>query len=468
MRIVLLGAPGSGKGTQAKLLVEKFGIPQISTGDLLRSAVAAESPLGLQARSAMESGQLVSDEIVLGMIRERLSQPDSKNGFILDGFPRNIPQAEALDRLLEKMNQPLQAAILIEVDFDVLIERLTGRRTCESCGQTYNIYTSPPKLDGRCDKCGGNLRHRADDNEETISNRLKVYEAQTAPVISYYRNQEKLHVVQGAGEIDDIFAAICGILERLPERVGKAVSSLTAVPKPTRKGSPSAPPVTMEDLERKVMNAVEDAQRRAEQERAAGRLPEPEPEVSVGWQPPEIKVKRRRKASAKKATGRKGATEKKAGTASSKKVAKPAASASSAKKSTRKAATKKTAAVKKTTAKKKTVGKKKPATKKAAAKKKTPVKKKPALKKKAVAKKKTTAGRKTTAKGAKATAGKAKKKAVVKKKTVKKSAAKTSRPKKTTRKPAATKKKSMIKSKKPSSGKAGAKKKPSKKRSRRK
>lgn len=208
MRIVLLGAPGSGKGTQAKLLAEKFTIPQISTGDLLRAAVAAGSSLGLQAKAAMDAGQLVSDTIVLGMIEERLAKPDTQKGFILDGFPRNIPQAEALDALLEKLHKPLDSGLLIDVDFEILLQRLTGRRTCESCGQMYNIYTSPSRLDERCDKCGGNLRHRADDNEETIGNRLRVYEAQTAPVVAYYRNQGKLRAVQGIGEIPDIFAAI--------------------------------------------------------------------------------------------------------------------------------------------------------------------------------------------------------------------------------------------------------------------
>ncbi len=216
MRIVLIGAPGGGKGTQAKLLVEKYGIPQISTGDLLREAVAAGSALGIQAKTAMDAGQLVSDDIVLGMIRERLSRPDTAKGFILDGFPRNISQAEALDRLLEDIGSPLQLGLLIDVEFNVLMQRLTGRRTCRDCGQMYNIYTSPPRLDDCCDKCGGELLHRADDNEETIANRLKVYEAQTAPLIEYYRRQGKLRTVQGTGEIENIFANIERILASLP------------------------------------------------------------------------------------------------------------------------------------------------------------------------------------------------------------------------------------------------------------
>ena len=233
MRIVLLGAPGSGKGTQAKLLAEKFTIPQISTGDLLRAAVAAGSPLGLQAKAAMDSGQLVSDSIVLGMIEERLTKPDTQKGFILDGFPRNIPQAEALDALLDKIRMPLDSGLLIDVDFEILLQRLTGRRTCESCGQMYNVYTSPSRLDERCDKCGGNLRHRADDNEETIGNRLRVYEAQTAPVVAYYRNQGKLRAVQGIGDIPDIFAAIQKALSE-PAQAKPAPAPAKPIPrKPT-------------------------------------------------------------------------------------------------------------------------------------------------------------------------------------------------------------------------------------------
>ena len=146
MRIVLIGAPGGGKGTQAKLLIEKYGIPQVSTGDLLREAVAAGSDLGMRAKAAMDAGQLVSDDIVLGMIEERLSRPDAQNGFILDGFPRNIPQAEALDILLHGMGKPLQTSLLIDVDFDILMQRLTGRRTCSSCGQMFNIHTNPPRI----------------------------------------------------------------------------------------------------------------------------------------------------------------------------------------------------------------------------------------------------------------------------------------------------------------------------------
>jgi len=205
MRIVLLGAPGSGKGTQAVKLAEHFKIPQISTGDLLRIAVKAQTPLGRQAKATMDAGQLVPNEIVLGMIRERLSRPDAINGFILDGYPRNLDQADQLDKLLAEIKQPIEQVALIQVDFDSLMERLTGRMSCESCGYVFNIYTKPPVLDNQCDNCGSELHHRSDDNEETIANRLRVYDAQTVPLISYYKEQNKLKAIEGQGPINNIF-----------------------------------------------------------------------------------------------------------------------------------------------------------------------------------------------------------------------------------------------------------------------
>lgn len=221
MRIVLVGAPGAGKGTQAIKLAAKYKIPQISTGDLLRAAVAEKSPLGIQAKAAMDAGQLVSDQIVLGMIEDRLSNEDTHKGFILDGFPRNLPQAAALDTILNRMGRPLQAAILFNVDFDLLIQRIAGRRTCRSCGQMYNLYTSPPKMDGHCDLCGGTLHHRADDNEETIVNRLRIFETQTEPMIRHYQIQGKLSDVEGSGEIDRIFTRACKVLEQIPADTSK-------------------------------------------------------------------------------------------------------------------------------------------------------------------------------------------------------------------------------------------------------
>lgn len=205
MRIILLGAPGSGKGTQAQKLVEREGIPQISTGDLLRDAVSRGTDLGKKAKVAMDAGELVSDDIVLGMIRERLAKPDAEKGFILDGFPRNLAQAESLDGVLDEIGAPLDAAVLMDVDFEVLLKRLTGRRTCAGCGRVYNVYFFPPKTDGVCDGCGGELIQRADDNEETIGQRLKVYESQTAPLVAFYEKRGKLKVVPAEGGIDEVF-----------------------------------------------------------------------------------------------------------------------------------------------------------------------------------------------------------------------------------------------------------------------
>ena len=208
MRIVLLGAPGSGKGTQAQKLIAEYGIPQISTGELLRAAVSAGSELGKKAKSAMDSGQLVSDDIVLVMIKERLQADDAKKGFILDGFPRNLSQAASLDSLLAETNQPIQGALLIDVDFEVLMQRLTGRLSCESCGAVYNRFTSPPKVESTCDNCQSALFHRGDDHAEVISNRLKTYETVTSPLVNYYKEKGIFLSVQGVGDIDEISAAV--------------------------------------------------------------------------------------------------------------------------------------------------------------------------------------------------------------------------------------------------------------------
>lgn len=252
MRIVLLGAPGSGKGTQARLLAERYNIPQIATGDLLREAVASGSALGRQAKMAMDAGHLVGDDVVLSIIQERILRSDTRNGFILDGFPRSLAQAEALDQLLSSVGRPLDLALLLAVDVDALLQRLVGRRTCLSCGQVYNVYYSPPHIDGRCDACGGRLRHRADDNEETIGNRLRVYEAQTFPVIDYYKEQGKLRTVQGVGEIADISRAMRKVVddarahaksESRSDAIRRAIAKQQITPGATRKagiGTPSA------------------------------------------------------------------------------------------------------------------------------------------------------------------------------------------------------------------------------------
>lgn len=206
----MLGAPGSGKGTQSQRLVETYGIPQVSTGDLLRDAVARRTALGLQAKVAMDAGKLVEDGIVLNMIRERLMRQDAANGFILDGFPRNIAQARALSALLDEMGQPLDAVILMQVDTDVLLKRLSGRRICEQCGRVFNIHTAPPGTPPHCDRCGDKPRlvQRPDDREDVIGRRLEVYAAQTEPLIEHYRAAGLLRVIDADGPVDQVFAAL--------------------------------------------------------------------------------------------------------------------------------------------------------------------------------------------------------------------------------------------------------------------
>jgi len=213
MNIVFLGPPGAGKGTQAKILIERYGIPQISTGDMLREHRAKGTELGKQAQEYMDRGQLVPDEIILGMVKERLSQPDCERGFILDGFPRTVAQAEALDRILAEMGKELNFALALIVPDELLVERLTGRRTCKNCGMMYHIKYKPPKVEGKCDVCGGQLYQRADDNEETVRNRLKVYHEQTAPLIEYYKNKGILREIDGSKSIEEITQQLISILE---------------------------------------------------------------------------------------------------------------------------------------------------------------------------------------------------------------------------------------------------------------
>jgi adenylate kinase len=212
MRLVLLGAPGAGKGTQAKKLIEKFGIPQVSTGDILRQNVADGTPLGKEAKSFMDKGELVPDRVVLGLVEDRLKKDDCKRGYILDGFPRNTAQAEALDKMLGSLGMPISTALSVDIPKDDLMKRLTGRRTCKGCGQMYNIYFSSSKKEGVCDKCSGELYQRDDDKEETIKRRLDVYDAQTAPLMDYYRKNGILKSVQGVGSIDEIFSKVCSAL----------------------------------------------------------------------------------------------------------------------------------------------------------------------------------------------------------------------------------------------------------------
>ncbi|MBW6502680.1 adenylate kinase [bacterium] len=212
MGIILLGPPGAGKGTQAKKLTQEFAIPQISTGDMLRAAVKGGTPLGNQAKAFMDAGGLVPDEVVIGIVKERLAEPDCGKGFILDGFPRTIPQAEALDRVAKELGKEIRFVLSLEVDQNELMERLSGRRTCTGCGAMYHVTFNPPKEEGKCDKCGTALIQRDDDNEETIKNRLANYNEATAPLLDYYRNTGKIRSVMASGEIDAIFAGIVKIL----------------------------------------------------------------------------------------------------------------------------------------------------------------------------------------------------------------------------------------------------------------
>ncbi|MES1195691.1 MAG: adenylate kinase [Steroidobacter sp.] len=239
MRIVLLGAPGSGKGTQAQRLQAKFGVPQISSGDLLRDAVKHQTELGLKAKAAMEAGQLVSDEIVLGLIRERLSQGDAANGFILDGFPRNSEQAKSLSALLTEIGQPLESVLLLEVKPAAVIARLAARRVCKSCNKVFTVTALPAS--GHCDNCGGELYQRNDDKEEVIAKRLEVYQSQTRPLIDHYKQLGMLKVVKGEGELDQVTSRMEAALLPPVAKPPKAVKPKVVKPIAEKKPEPIAP-----------------------------------------------------------------------------------------------------------------------------------------------------------------------------------------------------------------------------------
>ncbi len=212
MNIILLGPPGAGKGTQAKMLIDTYQIPQISTGDILRAAVKEGTPLGKEAKGYMDKGELVPDLVVIGIVEERIQEPDCKKGYMLDGFPRTVPQAKALDAMLQKLESEIDHVVSIEVANEELIKRLTGRRTCRECGAGFHIMFDPPKQEGVCDKCGGELYQRDDDNEATVRSRLQVYDSQTKPLIDYYQGQEKIRPIDGVGQIKEIFERISIVL----------------------------------------------------------------------------------------------------------------------------------------------------------------------------------------------------------------------------------------------------------------
>jgi adenylate kinase len=247
MRIVLLGAPGSGKGTQSQRLVQEHGIPQISTGDLLRAAVAKGTALGVKAKEAMDQGRLVDDEIVLGMIRERLAEPDVANGFILDGFPRNLMQADALDSLLSELGQPLDAVVQMDVDYTELMRRISGRRTCADCGRVFNLFSTPTEQieTEKCPKTGEphKLFQRPDDTEETVANRLRVYEEKTKPLIDFYRKKGVLQSINAEGDVDEITQRLEKALQAAAKGAagaGKSAAKKKPAVKKTATGQKSA------------------------------------------------------------------------------------------------------------------------------------------------------------------------------------------------------------------------------------
>lgn len=213
MNIMLLGAPGAGKGTQAAKLIETYGLAHISTGDILRAAVANQTPLGMTAKGYMDKGELVPDLVVIGLVKARLQEPDTEKGFILDGFPRTVGQADALGKAMDELGKQLDAVISIDVDKQALIERLTARRTCKACGAIFNVISQPETTSGICPTCGGELYQRDDDTVETVSNRLNVYENSTAPLIAYYRDKGILHAIDGNRSPDAVFASVRTVME---------------------------------------------------------------------------------------------------------------------------------------------------------------------------------------------------------------------------------------------------------------
>ena len=211
VKIILLGPPGAGKGTQAKSISNRYSIPHISTGDIFRKNISENTPLGIEAKRYMDNGQLVPDEVTINMVKDRLQQEDCKNGYLLDGFPRTVSQAESLQEFLQSRNESLDTALLIDVPKEFILERMTGRRVCPSCGASYHIKFNPAK-DGKCELCGSEVVQRKDDTEETVKERLDVYDRQTQPLIDFYRDKNLLSVVEGTKAINEVFESICDVL----------------------------------------------------------------------------------------------------------------------------------------------------------------------------------------------------------------------------------------------------------------
>ncbi len=277
MRIVLLGAPGSGKGTQAQRLQAKYGVPQVSSGDLLRDSVARGTELGRKVKSVMDAGQLVSDDLVLGLIRERLGKPDAARGFILDGFPRNIDQANALNALLKELGQPIDAVLLLDVRRETLVQRLAGRRTCPTCGTVYNVHSMPAGAN-TCSKDGAQLYQRPDDKEDVVAKRLEVYQTQTQPLIDHYSNLGQLRAVAGEGALEEVFermeaAALAKPVSAANVKVTtrKARSSAAAKKAPAKKAAPTKKAATKKKASGKKAKARRRPARKAAAKKPARR-----------------------------------------------------------------------------------------------------------------------------------------------------------------------------------------------------
>ena len=368
MRIVLLGVPGSGKGTQAKMMAEKYRVPQISTGDILRAAVADKTEIGKKVAAVMAAGELVSDDIVIDAVTDRLRAAESRRGFVLDGFPRSIPQAQELDTRLGWLGRPVQLVLHFAVDNDVVVKRVSGRLTCGKCGAIFNKFFSPPAKKGVCDQCGSKkLEHREDDNAKTVRARLESYERDTSPLISYYRAQHKLRTIPGSSDIAEIFGSICEVVDTEIRPLDKKV-------------------VVMQESKTQLRPPAERAEASQDPENESGKASTRKTTSTPKKKAPKTEKVTAKKAVAKKTTkktakkaAKKTATKKK----SAKKVAKKAAkkvTKKTTKKATKKAASKKTASKKKVVKKvQKKAAKKAPTTKKKAAKR-APTKKKAAKK----------------------------------------------------------------------------------------
>ena len=252
MKLILIGAPGSGKGTQAKYLTDKYHVPQIATGDLLRAAVAAQTPLGRQAKAIMDAGQLVANDIVIGMIRERIARPDAEQGFVLDGFPRNIAQAMALDDILDKFGRPIDAVLQFDVDAEMLIQRTIGRLNCISCGALFNLFTQPPAIDDKCDECGSTLQHRSDDSEEVIERRLQIFESLTQPLSDYYKQKGILHVVEAHGDVEEVTKRVKSALRGLRPKRTPVKPMVEPVATPAKHSKPKVKHVKVEERQPKI------------------------------------------------------------------------------------------------------------------------------------------------------------------------------------------------------------------------